>query len=517
MNADIDRPWPSIIFILPLLLCCSCIHKPTQLTPIVLDGTFKDWENIPTQLDERSEPTISEFDILSVRTHHSDDQVHVMLTLDRSVNLQGLDSPLNLLLDLDNLSTTGSTLHEMKGVDLVVQFSPPNQESPSSRGMGVGVRRITESTRQIGKAPTVPHAAIGLLMAPTYASENVELALSRSTSIPAMETLFPNNSFRMKWVHTSNAGILTEETAIQSHSLKPSIIARVKDNSSRHRLAKNPSDLRVMTWNVEYGTILKKPTLYARILRAINPDVILLQELTQTEEPDRLKAFFNEQIPREGLEWQVLLSSDTGSIGNGIATPLPIEAVPALSRIPYPNRPEWAVRAIGGKVTLRDGKKLLLSSVHLKCCGRIGSREDETRLLETAAINKSIKQATDSDQFDGIITGGDLNLVGAYTPIERLAVGLDFDQTNLSILSADRLDSRSNATWANPDERFVPGRLDYLLLSRSSLSERKAFVLNTAELSTDERTRYGLQPNDSSEASDHFPIIADLYFTNAQE
>ena len=155
--------------------------------------------------------------------------------------------------------------------------------------------------------------------------------------------------------------------------------------------------------------------------------------------------------------------------------------------------------------------------MHLKCCGRIGSREDETRLLETAAINKSIKQATDSDQFDGIITGGDLNLVGAYTPIERLAVGLDFDQTNLSILSADRLDSRSNATWANPDERFVPGRLDYLLLSRSSLSERKAFVLNTAELSTDERTRYGLQPNDSSEASDHFPIIADLYFTNAQE
>jgi len=482
-----------------------------------LDGTFNDWKNIPTVLDETSEPSITEFDILSVRTHHSDDQVHVMLTLDRPVNLQGLDSTLNLLLDLDNRATTGSIQHEMEGVDLVVQFSPRNQESPTSRGMGVGVRLTTDSTGQIEEAPTIAHAEIGLLMAPTYASENVELALNRSASIPGIEALFQNDSFRLKFVHTSNTGTLTEETAIQTHSLKQTFTTSVNNEAPSQRLDKNPNDLRVMTWNVEYGTILKKPTLYARILRAINPDVILLQELTQTEEPDTLQAFFNKQLPREGLEWQVLLSSDTGSIGNGIATPLPIEAIPALNRIPYPNRPEWAVRAIGGKVTLENGKKLLFSSVHLKCCGRIGSSEDETRLLETAAINERIKQASDSDQFDGIITGGDLNLVGAYTPIESLAAGLDIDQTNLSILSADRLDSRSNATWANPDERFVPGRLDYLLLSRSSLSDRNAFVLNTAELSDVERARFGLQENDSSEASDHFPIVTDLFFTNALE
>jgi hypothetical protein len=394
MNAAIDRLVPSITSILPLLLVCSCIHKPAQLNPIVLDGTFNDWENIPAQLDETSESSITEFDILSVRTHHSDDQVHVMLTLDRPVNLQGLDGTLNLLLDLDNSVTTGSIQHEMKGVDLVVQFSPPNQESPSSRGMGVGLRRIIESTSQIEKAPTVPHAAIGLTMAPTYASENVELAMNRSVSIPGIGALFQSNSFRMKFVHRATAGILTEETAIHTHSLEPTFAASVNIDNHRQLPTKSPNDLRVMSWNVEYGTILKKPTLYARILKAINPDVILLQELTQTEEPDTLQAFLNNQIPREGLEWQVLLGADTGSIGNGIATLLPIESIPALNRIPYPNRPEWAVRAIGGKVTLENGKTLLLSSVHLKCCGRIGSSEDQTRILETEAINERIKQAS---------------------------------------------------------------------------------------------------------------------------
>ena len=174
---------------LALLLVCSCMHRPTQSTPIVLDGYFNDWEQIPAQLDKISEPNISEFDILSVRTHHSEDQVHVMLTLDRPMNLQGLDGTLNLLLDLDNRSTTGSIQHEMNGVDLVVQFSPPNQTSPTSRGMGVGVRRTTDSTSQIENAPTVPHAEIGLTMAPTYASENVELSINRSTSIPGTETI----------------------------------------------------------------------------------------------------------------------------------------------------------------------------------------------------------------------------------------------------------------------------------------------------------------------------------------
>lgn len=501
----------AITSFLCLTIVCSCAHKPTRLSSIVLDGVFVDWENIPTQSDKTDEASITEFDILSVATQHSDESVFVLLELDRPVNLQGLDGVLNLLLDLDNSSTTGLNQHGMEGVDLIIEFSPRNPEAPTRRGMGVGVRTVANSTNGT-KATSLSHADIGFSLAPTFASASVELAISRSIGIPGFEALSKSSSFNLKFVHISKDNILAEETDILSHSLVPSLNDSVRIEPALVLPSKDLNDLRLMSWNVAYGSILKKPTLYARILKAIQPDVILLQELTEPETPNTVQTFLNKQLPREGLHWQVLLSTDTGSIGCGIATLLPIEPVQALERIPYPNRPEWSVRAVGGKVALKNGKQLLVSSVHLKCCGRIGSSEDQTRLLEAGAINERIQRATHETQFDGIIVGGDLNLVGSYAPLDRLATGLDLSQNNLSVLQANRLTGKSNATWANPGERFVPGRLDYLLHSSSSVRARNAFVFNSAELSIQEQSKHNLKADDSSEASDHFPIVVDLYF-----
>ncbi|MCZ6444681.1 MAG: endonuclease, partial [Planctomycetota bacterium] len=67
-----------------------------------------------------------------------------------------------------------------------------------------------------------------------------------------------------------------------------------------------------------------------------------------------------------------------------------------------------------------------------------------------------------------------------------------------------------NATWADPDEPFVPGRLDYLLYSDATLTLPRAFVLDSRDLNPRWLDRHGLKLDDTASASDHLPLIADV-------
>ena len=80
----------------------------------------------------------------------------------------------------------------------------------------------------------------------------------------------------------------------------------------------------------------------------------------------------------------------------------------------------------------------------------------------------------------------------------------------LSVVNALQLDGRSNATWANPDLPFIAGRLDFMLYSARSLELDQSFVFDSRDLSPRWLRHHGLQQGISSEASDHFPIVADF-------
>ena len=106
--------------------------------------------------------------------------------------------------------------------------------------------------------------------------------------------------------------------------------------------------------------------------------------------------------------------------------------------------------------------------------------------------------------------GGDLNLVGGYRPLEILETGLDVDGSSLVVAAPRQLDGRSNATWSDVEQPFVPGRLDYLLYGDRSLEEAGSFVLQAADVDERWRAEHGFAADATEAVSDHFPVVLDL-------
>ena len=99
-------------------------------------------------------------------------------------------------------------------------------------------------------------------------------------------------------------------------------------------------------------------------------------------------------------------------------------------------------------------------------------------------------------------------------PLETLARDLDLDGTDLSVVPTPQPDGSSHITWHDPRMPFVPGRLDYMVFSDSTLSRLGSFSFDTRDLSKSLRRQYNIRERDSLEASDHFPIVADFALTD---
>ena len=89
-------------------------------------------------------------------------------------------------------------------------------------------------------------------------------------------------------------------------------------------------------------------------------------------------------------------------VGCAIATPLPLTPIPSDSE-----------RYASAVVTLPSGKRLLVVSVHLKCCGYAGSEEDHTRASQAEQLAKLIK--SERGQNDGVVV--DLSLIADGTQL----------------------------------------------------------------------------------------------------
>jgi hypothetical protein len=120
--------------------------------------------------------------------------------------------------------------------------------------------------------------------------------------------------------------------------------------------------------------------------------------------------------------------------------------------------------------------------------------------------------ATAGRDIDAVVIGGDFNLVGTRHPLEVVRRGLDIDGSRLGVLYAAQLDGLSADTWRSPDGGgpFVPGRLDWLLYSDSTLEALRGFVFDSSDLTPYWLTQHRLRNHDSNATSDHLPIVADF-------
>jgi endonuclease/exonuclease/phosphatase family metal-dependent hydrolase len=262
------------------------------------------------------------------------------------------------------------------------------------------------------------------------------------------------------------------------------------------------TDLRVASLNtLRTGTLdFFQADRLARLLDAVDPDVICLQE-EYNSSAAQVRAFVEQADPREdGAAWNVTKNNDCV-----VASPHPL--------VPIPENSSKYAAAI---VEAPSGAVAVFTN-HPKCCGHIGSSEDAQRIgemndliavidaLRTGALGAALVPHADAP----VVLIGDWNLVGSRVPLDLVE---DPAGPALREVYLEPLAGNSVATWRGGSSgpgSFMPGRLDLLAVQRAGLEVRSAFVLDSARLSGPTLATLGLQPNDS-DGSDHLLLVADL-------
>ena len=424
------------------------------------------------------------------------------IELRREVNVQKLDGTLLVLFDVDADDDTGSEEHGMAGCDLVLEMTPPGRGRRG--GMGMGLR-----TAGSGRGGRLSPYDLNLHMAPTYASDRVEFRIDRGLRERGLPVAFADDAAELRFVAVDTAGTVVDETDVIRVDL-PSLQPHTPREHATDPLTRTDDSLRVVNWNVERGNMFDDSRRFARILRSLQPDVVLLQELTNKHSAGQVANFFNTALTLDDdRTWNVLFAAGGGNLRTAIVTRHALTPVEPFHTIGYPGQSYRTIRQCGGIVSWRD-QNLFFCSLHLKCCGSIGSEEDDRRMTEVQQIVGTFRKLPASLDVDGCIVGGDFNLVGGRRPILPMYRAMPDRIGNLAPAGAMHLDDATNITWWDGGSSFVPGRLDYILYTPDHLELARAFVLDTTDLAPKWLDHHGLQPFDTEQASDHLPIVVDI-------
>ncbi len=246
------------------------------------------------------------------------------------------------------------------------------------------------------------------------------------------------------------------------------------------------SELEVLTWNIEKFPIYNENTIIelAAIINELDPDLIAMQEISNSEALDALLA----KLP--GWEGQIAIS---GSLN--LAYIYKTGEVEILEnstelfeddRSAFPRSPQMLTARYTG------GEPITFINIHLKCCGgedNFNRRKDASvKLKQYIDTNLADKRVVLLGDFNDEITGDSLN-----TPF------FNFIADSLNYTFADMTIANGNEThWSYPG---WPSHIDHILLSDE---------LYGSEIKTETLTFDTCDPAYSMIISDHRPLIITL-------
>lgn len=507
------------------VLAGACSTPEARTVDVLLDGLFDEWREAASVIDDPPDAPAATVDILSVQALDDASWLYLALDVGNEVSLQALPGTLHLLLDTDGDRSTGRSQHDMDGVDLIVDLAQaPVRGLSETQRLGFGLRAVDDD----GGFRTVPRHGLGVTSAPTWAAPRFELRLARqgADDVPSL-----GRRFRLKAVYTE-AGTVLDDTEVGTYTFssvagghRPTTDAEAVER----RLARRPGTVRVAVWNVSRRSFSTRPEDFSRVLASVEPDVMLLDELSVDFTEERLAGFLSSGPVGALGPWKLVLGTSGVGQRSAIAARVPaISPAPELRDVPYPagalealradSDAPWLDRAIddpeGGISTTAAwleiaGTSVLFVATDLQAAGWSGSTRDRLRILEAATIHDRVAAAL-SERPAPVVIGGDLNLVGSRAPLFQLTRGLDVDGSDLAPVDAERLGERTLSTWRNPGDVFAPGRLDFLLVPDGAVSVANSFVFATEDLHETTLTRLGLEADLMLELSDHLVLVADL-------
>ena len=490
------------------------------------DGDFEEWEgHPPIAVDAWDDvPSGTSGDLRTVWARVDERFVHLLVDVGSPVTLQGLRGSLEILIDGDGNPETGASEETHLGAEAVLVFSQPGGLVPGV-GFGVGIRRVEGD--QLGSPE--PAGRAGVLAAPTHSSERFEIRIARGMDLGAPVSLSADSGYAVLTLRLVGSDGPLDQLGPFSVPLGP------HDDSGPDLLGadasgKGPDEFRVVAWNVAHTRFLEGPASYQRVLEALSPDVALLDELHTDATDEWLARFFSEM---EG-SWSWLLSEGGGVQRTLVASPRhEVRGEPSLLRIDYPpgsldqwisdtDSAEFAVlrapveqegglSATGAWIDV-NGAPVLFVPVDLQSAGFDGSPRDRLRELQAAVLREAVAQAVDGRPGAGLVIGGDLNLVGSSRPLRALIRGLGAGGQDLTVARAVNSLDRSLSTWrslGNGDD-FSPGRLDFVAYRSGLLATARAFVFDVEHYAPQALESMGLLGGETSESSDHLPVVVDF-------
>ncbi|MEO1717406.1 MAG: endonuclease/exonuclease/phosphatase family protein [Planctomycetota bacterium] len=451
---------------------------------VAVDGKIDDWPSTASAVADQ---------------HY----LYIRFKTDRLATIQADNETIQVQLDLDANRATGQADSRAElGIDLAITFSPLDAEGQPSFGSRV------ETFRTNGDVVQMPAAALDIMSAPTHASEWFELRVGRHVieefaqdlALPTAG-LLSQGSVRGRVALFGAGGRLLASADPFEVDLAPAA-----DGPRRVRASvpdKSLGSVRLVAYNVENSSPVNNPEPFTRMLRAIEPDVICVQEWYD-QTPASLEAWFNEQLPISGT-WRAFTSEGRGV---AVVTRFDATAFGPDAVIVTPEGEDRTVRVASALLDTPAGS-LVVSSVHLKCCGSLGGREDMLRSAEAAGIADMLQQQLADPSGTAVVIAGDYNLVGGTAPLETMVAGLDSDGSDLGVVDARGLGDPTMYTWTQPTSSFLPGRLDYVAYSDARLGVERSFVFDPARLDAESRGSLNLGDTDGR-ASDHLPIVVDF-------
>jgi endonuclease/exonuclease/phosphatase family metal-dependent hydrolase len=303
----------------------------------------------------------------------------------------------------------------------------------------------------------------------------------------------------------------------------------------------SPDAVRVVSYNVNWDAIFpdddpmnhewrehNRAARFVRIVKAIQPDILCLQEINPERDPQDVGRILAEALPLSASQqWHLHKGAD-----NVIASRYPL-GMAATDTVPETNRGHAMAL-----VDLPDGTHtvdLYLVNAHFKAAG--GAENIARRQQHADAVVHWIGDARtpggNIDLPDGtpFVILGDLNVyetdphrhlttlvTGDIADEGRYGADLapDWDDTALT----DALPKHNSVgpdiyTWRSDASDFKPGPLDRIIYSDSVLQVANSFVLNTTTLKPDELKATGLEAGDvlldpANGYYDHLPLVVDF-------
>ncbi len=451
---------------------------------IAVDGAIDDWPSTASAVADE---------------HY----LYIRFKTDRPVSLQADTETVQVQLDVDAQRSTGQPDSRAElGIDLAITFSPPDAEGQPSFGTRV------EAFTTDGTVVQIPAASLDIMSAPTHASEWFELRIGRSLSRSmAPDVVFPNAGLLSSGSLTGRVALFGPGGRLLA-SAEPFEVDLAPAAVGPKRVSvtlpdKSLGSVRLMTYNVENSSPVDNPEPFTRMLRAADPDIVCVQEWYD-QTPESLEEWFNRELPISGA-WRAFTSE-----GRGVAVVTRFDAAPFGSGAVTvaPEGEDRTVRSASALVDTPAGP-IVVASVHLKCCGALGGREDMIRSAEAEGIAAMMRNQIEDPAGTAVVIAGDYNLVGGTEPLALLTAGLDSDASDLTVVEARGLGEPSLSTWTQPTSSFLPGRLDYVAYGDTRLRVERSFVFDPGRFGAGSLDLLNVDETDAA-ASDHRPIIVDF-------